>query len=262
MYAPPTYLQELNRHPRDKNIRLHTKSHIYTVNGDSDYISVTTWNKSHFKKFNADLVIKKMMNSKKWDTSPYNGMTPSQIKTQWKDCGIKASCAGTRMHYQIECYYNDMDIEIDTLEMEYFEQFDNSLGTNLIPYRTEWMIYDPILKLAGSVDMLFTNDQDDTLHIYDWKRSKKICKTNYYDSSAITPCISHLPNCNFWHYALQLNTYKYIIEKHYQKIISKMVIVICHPNNDSFISLEIPDLSKEINDLMELRFNTLTNVPK
>ena len=26
--------------------------------------------------------------------------------------------------------------------------------------------------------------------------------------SALTPCIKHLPDCNYYHYSLQLNTYK------------------------------------------------------
>ena len=41
------------------------------------------------------------------------------------------------------------------------------------PYRTEMMVFDEHVKIAGSIDMLFEN-KDKTLSIYDWKRSKKI----------------------------------------------------------------------------------------
>ena len=32
-------------------------------------------------------------------------------------------------------------------------------NSHLKPYRTEWMIYDKELKLAGSIDMIFINEK-------------------------------------------------------------------------------------------------------
>ena len=37
--------------------------HIYTINGDNGFTSVTTWNHSHFEKFDADKIIERMMSS-------------------------------------------------------------------------------------------------------------------------------------------------------------------------------------------------------
>lgn len=97
-------------------------------------------------------------------------------------------------------------------------------------------------------------DEDGNLQIYDWKRCKEIKKTNQWES-AITNCISHLPNSNFWHYSLQLNTYKYLLEKNYGVKISKMYLVCLHPNNrnKSFLQYEVPHMPDEINDLIEER---------
>ena len=53
----------------------------------------------------------------------------------------------------------------------------------LKPYRTEWMIFDEDLKLAGSIDMVYENP-DGTLSIYDWKRSKDISKVNGWNKFA------------------------------------------------------------------------------
>ena len=39
-----TYLAKKNSHPRDKSITFDEGPHIYTIDGDSDYMSVTTWN--------------------------------------------------------------------------------------------------------------------------------------------------------------------------------------------------------------------------
>ena len=255
----PTILQKKNNHERDSHIKFTEQSHIYTIDGDSDYLSVTKWNHSHFKKFNPDEAIKKMMSSKNWKNSEYYGMTPREIKQKWKDNGKEASEAGTKMHYDIECYYNDLDVEVEEncLEWKYFEEFEKEIGSKLEPYRTEWMVWDKELRFAGSIDMLFEND-DGTLQIYDWKRCKEIKKENNWDSS-ITECISHVPDANFWHYSLQLNTYKWLLEKNYGKKVTNMYLVCLHPNNKnkSYLRYEVPDMTNEINDLMNLRRDML-----
>ena len=61
----PTYLSQKNPHERDLCIVFDEGPHIYTIDGDSDYMSVTTWNHSHFPHFDADAIIIKMMKSLK-----------------------------------------------------------------------------------------------------------------------------------------------------------------------------------------------------
>ena len=252
---PPTYLAALNPHERDSHISFDEGPHIYTIDGDSDFMSVTTWNHSHFGHFEPDKIIEKMMKSPKWRQSKYYGMSRKEIKELWEKNGKEASEAGTKMHYDIECFYNDIDVEIEEgcVEWDYFEQFDESIGREMTPYRTEWMVWNKELKLAGSIDMIFENP-DGTLQIYDWKRCKEIKKTNNWQS-ATTKCISHLPDCNYWHYSLQLNTYKWMIEKKYGKKVTRMYLVCLHPNNKnkSFLRYEVPNMPEEIEDLMNLR---------
>jgi len=252
---PPDYLAKKFPHERDSHIHFDEGPHIYTIDGDSDFMSVTTWNHSHFGKFDADAIITKMMASRNWSNSKYFGQTKEEIKAGWAKNGKDASEAGTKMHYDIECYYNQNDVEIDEdcLEWQYFMAFENDIGLDLEAYRTEWTIWDRDLKIAGSIDMIFRNP-DGSLLIYDWKRCKNIKKDNSYQSS-ITPCIEHLPDTNFWHYSLQLNTYKYILEKNYGEKVVGMYLVCLHPNNanKTYIRLEVPHLPSEMADLMALR---------
>ncbi len=252
---PPTYLANLNPHERDSHILFDEGPHVYTIDGDSNFMSVTTWNHSHFPHFDADKIITNMMNSKKWSQSKYFGQTRQEIKAGWNKNGQEASKAGTKMHYDIECFYNEEDVEVeeDCVEWKYFEKFEEEIGQNLEPYRTEWMIWDKELKFAGSIDMIFRNP-DGTLLIYDWKRCKNIKKDNRWQG-ATTDCISHLPDTNYWHYSLQLNTYKYLLEKNYGEKVVGMYLVCLHPNNanKSYIKIEVPDLGEEIKDLMSLR---------
>ena len=101
--------------------------------------------------------------------------------------------------------------------------------------------------------MVFYNTKNNTYEIYDWKRSKEIKKFNSFSNG--NPPVEHLPDCNYWHYSLQLNTYKYMLEKNYGERVVGMYLVCLHPNNanKSYIRLEVPHMPSEIADLMALR---------
>ncbi len=268
------YLAEINAHPRDKDIEFDEPTHVYTCLGEGGYTSVTTWNHSHFGHFDADDIISKMMSGKNWRPggSKYYGMTPDQIKAQWNANCVDASTRGTGMHYDIECFYNDLAFQQafpdrahehplpdnDTLEFRYFKRFFDDYKNELKPYRTEMMVYDRDLKLAGSIDMIFENTRGE-LEIYDWKRCKEITEHAFGNKKATTPCIDHLPDSNFWHYSLQLNTYKAIIEKNYGKKVTNLCLVVMHPDNKngSYLRIPVADLQEEIQDLFRYRIQQL-----
>ena len=61
--------------------------------------------------------------------------------------------------------------------------------------------------------------------------------------------LQHLEHCNYWHYSLQLNFYKYFtLEKNYNIKLSSMHLLVLHPNNENkdYIEIKVLDLSKEV----------------
>ena len=297
-------INDKNAHKRDALISFEAGPHKYTCKGESDYISVTTWNHSHFKPFDADAIIKKMMSNKeRWAKSPYYGKTPEQIKAGWDLNRDEAAAAGTEMHANIERWASppsppswvktnkdllEYNKELNETVPEHYLQFVKD-HSHLIPYRTEWMIFDEDVKIAGSIDMvglggnplqppLETSVTQDLLKIssksscggvvggeapliiYDWKRCKEIKDTNSFGEFALTECIKHLPDTNFWHYSLQLNTYKAILEAKYDKKVEAMYLVCLHPNLPSYQLLPVPDLSEEVAALFALRKKQIISV--
>ena len=107
------YLSTLHPHERDTHITFDEGPHIYTIDGDSDFMSVTTWNHSHFEHFDADAIIGNMMRSKRWAQNKYYGMTPDEIKAVWDKNRDEAAEAGTAMHLDIERFYNQEAVEND-----------------------------------------------------------------------------------------------------------------------------------------------------
>jgi hypothetical protein len=274
------FLSQKNAHDQDQYIQFFEDGHKYVITPNVEcipYISVTTFNHTHFAKFDADLVINNIMNGKNWNSqNKYWGQTPQQIKKQWSDSGTQAAELGTQMHFQIECYMNDSaeaseinkrekcsidnlsttctTQDYDSIEWQYFMEFVND-HLHLVPYRTEWIIFHKEYRLAGSVDMVYEND-DGTLSIYDWKRTKDISgnkNPGRWTKYAINPLISHIPDTNYWHYALQLNTYKMILETQYGKKIRELILVRLHPLAETYELIPLPDLQVEVMQLMQER---------
>ena len=246
-------LTEINPHERDDHISFQEEGHIYTIDGDKSFISTTTWVHNFFKKFDPDAIISKMMNSKKWPSSKYFGQTPEEIKFGWNENGRIASEAGTKMHADIEDFYNGIPVVNDSVEYSYFKNFEVK-HRHLKPYRTEWCVWDKKLKLCGSIDMLYDNG-DGTISIYDWKRCKEIRQTNDWGERGLPGPIKHLHDCNFYHYSLQLNIYKALLEKNYDLKVTDLAIVCLHPNNENndYQKYMIPDLQKEVAELFAER---------
>lgn len=280
MSTTPTTLQINNREIRDNHIRFYSHGHKYEIVTDlrSRYTSVTTWNKSLFPKFDADAVIANIMRGKNWNPqNKYWGQTPEQIKASWFSSGASVADAGTNLHEQIENFMNNSELvagythkhllehyrskedpNIRGPEWQFFLKFVEE-NPDLKPYRTEWMIFHEDAKIAGSIDMIYENP-DGSLSIYDWKRSKDITSENTWNKFALNPLVAHIPDTNFWHYALQLNTYKYILEEKYGKRVRELNLVRIHPDHpgNTYDLIPVPILTKELDGLFtELKKKTV-----
>lgn len=274
-----TILSINNQHERDTFIKFYEDGHKYIITNDKDsnYTSVTTWIHTHFPKFNENEIIISMMNGKKWkEGHKYWGLTAEQIKEKWNTLRINASGLGTAIHYDIECFMNNTSIpypythkelydttmstssQNKSIEWEYFMNYVKDTA-HMKPYRTEWTIYDEELKIAGSVDMVYKKSNG-TLAIYDWKRSKDITRTNNFNKFAIKECICHIPDSNFWHYTLQLNTYMAILERKYNMKVSDLYLVQLHPDLTCYELIKVPILDKEIDDLFTERLYELNHL--
>ena len=274
-------LSRRNSHPRDSDIQFFEEDHKYIILSEPDvkYTSVTTWNHSHFPKFEADSIIDNMMKSKGWkEGHKYWGLTPEQIKGQWNTNKDAVAGAGTDLHFEIECFNNNNRLSSGYTNKELYQLYmsDNNLThdskaiewryfinfvrdfPDLKPFRSEWTVYHDDVKISGSIDMIYENP-DGTLSIYDWKRAKLITRINNFNKFALPPQICHLPDSNFWHYALQLNTYKAIIEQKYNKVVKDLFLVRLHPDAEekNYELIQLPDLSREIKDLFMERKNNL-----
>ena len=243
-------LSKKNAHPFDARIKFQKEGHKYWIDDNSEnIISSTTFIKQFFKEFDSSSAIKNILNSLDHQENPeykYYKMSEEDIKNAWESNGKISRDLGTSLHEDIENFYNKIKVKNDTPEYEYFLNFVTDHKDMQI-YRTEWFIFSEIHRITGSIDAVFQNN-DGSLCIYDWKRSKDISFKSFNNEKGKPP-LDNVINSNYYHYSLQLNLYKTILETFYGKKIRDMFLIVLHPSEINYKKIKVQDL---ISDLQRL----------
>lgn len=189
------------------------------------WISVTTL-VSHFKKpFDAKKIAERVSKSKK---SKWAGMDPVLIQQIWTNEADRSTTLGTWYHDQREsdiCALSSMEREGVTIPVvkptEVKEGVKLSASQKLDPgIYPEHMVYLRSVGICGQSDLVeIVNGK---VNIIDYKTNKEIKMESYVNwegkSEKMLPPIDNLDDCHFYHYALQLSIYMYIILKHNPKL--------------------------------------------
>jgi len=80
---------------------------------------------------------------------------------------------------------------------------------------------------------------------------KKIKSDNPY-KKGLAP-LSHLPDTNYWHYTMQLNVYKWILETYYGLDVADLYLVILHPDQPSYQRMRLNIMTDEVEEMIECR---------
>ena len=260
---------------REKRIKFVDEGHRYYIDDvlctkEDGFTSCTAFLHSLWQEFDADMVITKMMkNVAKFNSGEYAGMTKQEIIDLWARRGAESCRLGSMMHNtQIETYLNNEPVDMEktaevSKEFELFLEFvkdHEALGWK--PYRTEMMVFCEELKITGSIDALYEMPNGD-LCIVDWKRlSKPLQFTTPYKKYSVHPKLGHLHDVNGVHYSLQLNLYRHLLNKHYNKTVTEMYLVVFHKSLEKYEKFKVPDLQDEITMLFDERLRKLQGLPE
>ena len=129
-------------------------------------------------------------------------------------------------------------------------KFYNDFKDNLIPIGLELVVGDEDIGICGSIDFLCYSKKLKSLIIIDYKSNKEI-KFESYRGQKMTGCLSHLDDCNYNHYSLQLNGYQYILEKNTNlKLNNEHYLVWINENNSSYVIYKTRDLYNEAKEML------------
>jgi hypothetical protein len=148
---------------------------------------------------------------------------------------------GTKLHRDIELYLNNLPVRNTTREWDFFLEYIAHEKAEV--FRTELNIGVREFRLAGQIDCL-VRYPDGTYGILDWKRSLKL-KPDEKDETAYGKLLgpwSFLADNSRNKYFIQLNIYQRVCEMMNVGLkISRRVLLVFHPQNDSAFSIEVPD---------------------
>ena len=176
-------------------------------------------------------------------------MSPAEIKGMWANNGREAAHYGTYMHYLFEAHLNGYDVPTMSVEFRLLQAFLDEISGSAVAWRTEWTIFGDAENLAGSIDFC-ARLHDGTYMLVDWKRTSGL-RGKFGSAQKMMYPLQHLPDCAGMQYRLQLNAYRYILEKYYSLSVSRMLIVCCHPENGSIPLVdEVARLEPETESMM------------
>ena len=241
--------------PQDADIEFEPRGHRYIYKGVEDFIPVSHLYRQFFEEFDSVGIARRK--------AAETGIPAEQFLEEWECNGNMASCVGTFMHKQIEEYFDGQEMQntvhfdyngkyvscsrdVDiSRELQHFLRFRRTLEA--VPFRSEWTVFDPIHKVAGTIDLV-CRTPDGKFEIFDWKRSKKLepseAQKRWVHNGAGP--LATVQDTAFGHYCVQQNVYRYMLETFYGIEVKAMHLVVLHPDYDNFIIKDVPVLQKEI----------------
>jgi len=189
-----------------------------------DWISVTSLLSNFKKPFDAEKIAASVT---KKSRSKWFGIPPEKILELWKAEADRATTLGTFYHNQREADLCSLSsIELEGIPIPIYKPIEEGalkkapeqkLTDGIYP---EHMVYLKSAGICGQSDLVEVVNSK--VNIIDYKTNKEIKTESFKNWEGISDKmqhpVSHLDDCNFNHYALQLSIYMYIILKHNRKL--------------------------------------------
>jgi hypothetical protein len=223
------------------------------------YKSVTTTLSSiepHFDAQAVSLAICKQMDSVKQER--YIGMSQQEILDFWQMLNDEANIYGTRVHNIMEKYllankwYFPADDEEGLFEQKVIDSF-NALkideGRAMWPER---ILFSEQYELAGMSDLIVDID-DVFFDVGDYKTNRVFNFYNPFGYETLLKPVTHLQNCQYSIYSLQLSIYAYMYELEFPKRKCRQIYVMYWDKElFKFTKIPILYLKNEAKNLLEL----------
>ena len=258
MQAKMATFRDAGRYEQDAHIDFEPYEHIYLYQGRQRLLPVSSLVGYFFECFNPLAAAERQWQSK--------GIPVEEALDRWDRIGTMASEVGTFVHAQTENYFRDGTFETvysfcyngETEEISvekeklHFLQFVKDYAIQ--PYRQEWPVYDTALNIAGTIDLICQED-DGSFTIYDWKRSSKVVNalgqpiTEGFNGKMSLNGIN-LPDTSFYHYCLQQNLYRYMLETHYGIRVGAMNLVVLCPDYPSYFVAQVPKMDEVVSQII------------
>ncbi len=211
---------------------------------------------------------KELLNQKKFEESSLKSLNISkedfinaraQILQEWKDTNKASTDRGTAIHAKMENSMYELATNVSLKKYGIGGKFDVStkyesfLNTEsgIFP---EYLIYNDELGLAGQIDLLVKSRND--IQVLDYKSNRSIDLHSYYNPKTRSHQMMQYPlntveDCNYFHYALQLSTYAYMLQKWNPDFNVTMLKLVHFPHEGGEVYYDVPYLKDEVERMIK-----------
>lgn len=252
--------------PDAKFTSVTTMIHEYTQPFDKEFWSAYKALEKLLPKDVWNVEKKSLLNSKKFDkvlldlhSISENDFNREQqgILDEWDNENRKSCERGTKIHADLEnsFYQKKKDIDISKFEIggkfecrKDYSELDIENGV-YPEYLISRVSEDGKLRIAGQIDLLVKKGNKIT--IADWKTNKKIETKSFFNNKTKTSVkmkfpLNNLDDVNYWHYALQLSTYAWMIQKLNPEFEIEDLVLVHFDHNDNMTVYHLPYLKTEV----------------
>ena len=251
---------DAGKYPQDDDIDFLPEGHVYLYQGQRRLLSVSALIAYFFEQFDAQRAAERQL-------ARY-GIPVAVSLAKWERIGRMASEVGTFVHEQTENYFQHGCFDTQCTfeyggytevvnverERDFFLRFVSDY--DIKPYRQEWPVFDTELNIAGTIDLVCRGEHDDFI-MYDWKRSSKVV-----DSQGHPVVVGFagkrslngidVPDTAFYHYCIQQNMYRYMLQRHYGVHVSAMNLVVLCPDYDSYRLVSVPVMDNLVEQVVAI----------
>jgi len=160
-------------------------------------------------------------------------ITWEELVAEWDEKARVASEEGTLLHGYAESMFNKWGMEQpEAPKALYVNELYKELLDKHVLAKTELLVYSEKLRLSGQVDLLMRNEDRSEYYLYDYKFIKKpLEKKSFYNPRTrkykmMSGPFRFLYDCNYSHYSIQMEIYRYLMGSVGKKTVRKALIVV------------------------------------
>lgn len=252
--------------PEQKFISVTTLIHSFTQPFDKEFWSAYKALEKLLSKEDWAIEKKSLLNTKKFDkvllelhniTEDEFNKEQQAILDAW-DSENRNSCErGTKIHADLENSFYKKKKNIDLSKYQIGGKFECVKDHNELDLENgvypEYLISrvseDGKLRIAGQIDLLVK--RGNKIIIGDWKTNKKIETKSFFNSKTKSSVkmkypLNNLDDVNYWHYALQLSTYAWMIQKKNPEFEIEDLVLVHFDHSDNMTVYHLPYLKDEV----------------
>ena len=221
-------------------------THRYLDQESREYVSATRFVHRFFEPFDAPAAAARV-------ASRTPGADPQMLLVEWAAKRDASADYGHHVHAYAEALINGTPQPAPATEQEaaafaVVASAVSALRDAYDLYSAEQIVFCPLYRIAGTMDLVGRNKATGALVVLDWKTCGKPITDDAYGRVALPP-IAHVPDSKQAKYALQLSLYAWLLtDSGYFSADTAVELALIHvaPGADAPLWIPLPYLADEV----------------